>query len=520
MITHSQWMRSTYDTFRKRSPALKKVDDALQKYHATAIGTGWERSEALHSLGQALMHWKGEKQEEGKSWRSSIRNSRGAVEELDRQVERLSAIVIATLPDEQAVQELDAAGFTLNQLFHHKQLKTRAAASGRMKAAVTEALKFDRMLRDGEKGRKEWRERTSADNYKKGLHDARFGGEDSDRTGERVMRAAGGEVSSRYATAAAHTMDPGPILRALTSQTDTRKLMRLAKDAQQSLGKELFSSVAHLAPGLGTLLAAKDVIVQIRKVKQARDNVEQARQAVTSIRKGTAVEALKAVETLLQRELQKEKRAAASATGELFAGITFPPVASLAGAAAKAASFLETAYQAVKDWEQKEAGNYFLKGKEIHDSIFIACPILGAYFLACSTRSTVLNFAVRGIGDAGWMDYIEDLNRQVDSVVERARELIAQSRYEIPNMPLLAMSADARWQQFKRDQSCVVDAAGNRNIRSEETLREMYREVEKRESHFKKLHEYQKKGWLYKKLHRPPPSMTARFGDYGPAGVP
>ncbi len=80
IMTHAQWMAATRRGLLKpRSAQLVAIDDALAQYERTKAAPD------LKSLKKALGAWCGSK---GPAWKSSTRNSGGAVEQLVQQVDK------------------------------------------------------------------------------------------------------------------------------------------------------------------------------------------------------------------------------------------------------------------------------------------------------------------------------------------------------------------------------------------------------------------------------------------------
>ena len=58
--------------------------------------------------------------------------------------------------------------------------------------------------------------------------------------------------------------------------------------------------------------------------------------------------------------------------------------------------------------------------------------MLGCYLLACSDISAVINLSIGQFGSYQWVDKIEMLKSKADRAIDKAGDLIRDSRYEVP----------------------------------------------------------------------------------------
>src|SRR6185312_10815033 len=68
-------------------------------------------------------------------------------------------------------------------------------------------------------------------------------------------------------------------------------------------------------------------------------------------------------------------------------------------------------------------------------AIFDTCPLLGCYFVAGSTTSNIINFAVGDIGATGWKLDVEVMIREhVQPMIGYARDAISDARLEVQGL--------------------------------------------------------------------------------------
>lgn len=144
-------------------------------------------------------------------------------------------------------------------------------------------------------------------------------------------------------------------------------------------------------------------------------------------------QAFQALDVLLER-----KR---TATGQLavigWPGISGSAVGMVTGSAKLAHRLMLVA----REYRETRAARLLLDNPDRLDhTMFTACPLLGCNMLVCSDTSEIIQVVRGGLasegiqsGATGWMD-------DVEPVLERAAAFVYSSPWEIPDMPLHAIS--------------------------------------------------------------------------------
>lgn len=416
MITYAVWKSQTSDAFRPRSPELKIIDGLLQRLDACRAGAAAEgdRMKLVLELDEALGNWKRGKAD----WRRSIRNRHGAVGLLDAQLHAVVRVVAA--PGSAALAAITAEREGALSMFSGKQLESSATRRQKLRASAMEVLKFDQAVGKVHKVRKEG-----------------FVAEKETKTGAEFAKTVAATRVDEVDLAA----EPGPMLRALFGQAPgwMAQGAEISKELAATLGNTLFGRLGRYVPLLGAVLAGKAVVEEWAAIVQRRRERRRAELAESALLPGSAEAALRAIDRILQREIAQHSRQRLLSGAEFLGQVAIPAGATAIGGASGIGQFCETIYQVGRDYHEKRRANVCLKQGGIDRSIFGKAPILGAYFLACSTRSTILNFVVDGLGDRGWMDRVEALDRVVQPVIQTARRMISDSRFQLAGMPLMAI---------------------------------------------------------------------------------
>jgi hypothetical protein len=103
-------------------------------------------------------------------------------------------------------------------------------------------------------------------------------------------------------------------------------------------------------------------------------------------------------------------------------------------------------------------------------TVFQECPILGCYYLTCTSTSMVANFFVADIGLPGWMDRVETLKRKkMDPLLRIAAENIHRSHLQLEG---LSSNKGTHMQKnfFARCRSRFIDWQLRRELRLENKI--------------------------------------------------
>lgn len=157
-----------------------------------------------------------------------------------------------------------------------------------------------------------------------------------------------------------------------------------------------------------------------------------------AIAPGDPVKALEAVQKLLERKARQAQVGAASAavglSGALVSAFTVGTAGLVVGFAKSTFDMLEAYHIAGQEAEEFKAGIEAIKNQTLDFTIFEKCPLLGAYFIACSDTSAIINMAVAKYGQLNWQYDVEILVKRMDKLLDASRELIRTSNFELLNL--------------------------------------------------------------------------------------
>ena len=342
LMTYDLWIERTKAGITKpRSSALKNVDAKLKAYHV-----GGKTDLLREQVGVALEAWKKEK---GPSWKTSIRNSNGAVNDLSKQI-----------ADDFELSELD-------------QTALRHLADARRQYIV-------RLFQGREM-------KVSSKFY----------------TGYQATSAAyqAGSVAHSVYTQAQKLVNA--ILGNAANDPSMYALI------SQVLGKSISDLIKDIAPGVGlaysTSMATYNGYLALSAVKSAH-SIRRADQGLLS---GDPSAAFLAVRSLIERE--RNTAAATSATHAVeatakAAGIFLDAAAATGTAAAimgTASRLLITLHLLKKDWDEMQAvKGLFQKPWDIDNTMFAKSPLLGCYFLLSADTWVIVNLICEDFGKPGF----------------------------------------------------------------------------------------------------------------------
>jgi hypothetical protein len=375
-MTHDRWMRDTAaGVLTPRSAELKALDLAVKAYDDSMDDTHEARKADVRD---ALAQWK-LKQGPGDQWRSSARNKLRAVEILDAEVRSSSAPVVLTQQEKDALEAIDTQNReNLARLFKDKRLvpKTTTAID-----AVATSLSTFKTLRD---------------------------------SATQLQAVVGAPDTAAVQAVVSELFDgDGPAARA-------------------ALGS-LFHDIVAAASPLGAVMVANDW----KGAVQAWQAQKKSRAAGTSFAAGDPTAAFDAMMKILERETVRARQKAAMSTAKfvidtVLKGTGVGAVATPVVDASKALVdlFVAVHHLAIDSAEAAAANTLIAQGK-LDLELFTAAPLLGAYVLAVSDTSAVINMTVARFGAPGWTFEIESLVKKAEPVFASATEAILAASYEI-----------------------------------------------------------------------------------------
>jgi hypothetical protein len=407
-------MKDTHSLTSPRSEFVKKLDEAVKTKNKETIKT-------------ALDRWRFEQSKQGKDWRKSVRNEKGAVTRLYRAVNDLDK---RNLTEE----ELEALKFiarsqamALQKQFLGRELRFKSSTLvGMASGAGSKWQKFKTGASSVASGGK------SGQTAYKGVSNAVQGAELLQQGGKAaVSGAAKGAMSDSFATIRQKVTE---FCRELCPGLDPSQVF-----SALHLGSvESFAS--DLAPFVGVISSGgKAIIGWIGVAKKVYDAIklEDSRYAFAP---GDPEAAFNAVVTLLDREIASESARAgvktAAFTGKALG--VFADAGAITGPTIGLMELLAEIFQGiveyVRDYKECVAANDLLRVGALNLDLFSVSPILGCYFLVIQDHSTIINFAVGEYGTPNWTFDAEKLVGKIQPALEKARTYIRVSRLEIPGM--------------------------------------------------------------------------------------
>lgn len=423
------WKNLTEVSFKPRSKYLKRVDNALLQYHKT------KSLQDLSKLKIALHHWKMSKGYESiggrPRWMTTDRNSRKAVETLDKQIFGLPEAVntevlndLAELPffgieawadDLKARQAMkDAREYSLFEMFRGKQVVVKKLS----------------ML---------W----MADKIKRGIANTKEDAAKIVKTGASVAtQSLRAEARKMAVTLIEEVLGDYPIE---VAKEISQEIMQLIPELLTELVDAL---VPYVSLVRSSTLTAKNAALSIRAEYQWVVSADH----MGSFAKGDPYAAVEAVRRMIERKRNQYMRL----TGIYGADTAVRAGAIIVDAAAhgapvgsmimgQLASFGKTVallalriFLLGRDLYEKYHVNKVLASATPHTlskAIFDTCPLLGCYYVAGANTSDIINFAVQDVGATGWkLDVEVMMKKHIEPMIGYAREAVNDARLEVKGL--------------------------------------------------------------------------------------
>lgn len=419
--SHETWMKDTHSLTHPRSDLLKAVDAAMQAYDKAKSDT------AKAALKTAFDRWRFDQSKQGKDWKKSVRNQKGACTNLYRAVNDLDRRKLSKEEVEAMQYVSRAQAMALMKQFAGKKLSFKASTVvGMAQGAGTRWQRFKTGAATakgvGSTGKDIV---TGVRDIAKGVGVLKQGGAagamSAARTGMGDQFAGIRQQITEFCKKLCPDIDPNTVFTALGLGT-----------------VEKFAT--ELAPFVGAISSGGKAIVGwagVAKTVWDKHSIEQKRHAIAA---GDPEAAFDALLLLLQREITSKSAKAgvqtAAFTGKalgVFAdgGAVTGPVVGLLEILAE---IFQTIIEYVRDYRECKAANEALLLGALNLDLFETSPVLGCYFLCVQDHSTIINFAVGDYGTPNFVFDVEQLVKKIEPVLERARSFIQDSRLEIPGM--------------------------------------------------------------------------------------
>ncbi len=418
ILSYSDWTKKTYSLIHPRSTFLKAVDEALKMYDT---GRSPANKEALKT---AFDRWRFEQSKQGKDFRKSVRNQKGAVTELYRALNDLDR---RNLSDE----ELEAMKYIA-------RMQTMALARQFSQAELR--FKSSTLMGVAQGAGSKWQKfKTGAQGVAGGASTAKSVLKTGQEIGKGMATLQGGGRAAANAAAHAGMADKTGAIKGQVVQLCRTLCPELDPDAVfRAVGLPAVEQFAiEMAPFVGAISSGGKAVVGWIGVVHShwqRSKVEDTRFAIAT---GDPEAAFDAVLVLLDREIMSATAKAsvktAAFTGKLLgafadAGAVTGPVIGLLEIIAQ---IFQTIVEYVVDYRECQAGTRMLKLGALNLDLFETSPILGCYFIVVQDHSTIINFAVGDYGTPNWMFDVERLMKKVQLVLDKAQHLIHASKLEV-----------------------------------------------------------------------------------------
>lgn len=419
--SHSEWMKLTYSLIHPRSNFLKAVDEALKKYDSARSPSNKE------ALKKAFDRWRFEQSRQGKDWRKSVRNEKGAVTTMYR-----------------ALNDLDRRQLTVEELEAMQYIgRMQATALARQFSQAELRFKSSTLVGVAQGVGTKWqRIKTGAQGVASGASTAKS----VIKTGKEIGKGISdlqslGRAGVAQAARSGMAEQTG-VIRGQITQLCRTLCPDLDADAVfRAVGLPAVEQFAvELAPFVGAISSGGKAVVGWIGVANShwqRSKVAGARYAIAA---GDPEAAFDAVLVLLDREITSQTVRASVKTGAFTGKLlgTFADAGAVTGPVIGLlellAEIFQTVVEYVTDYRECQAGTRMLQVGALNLELFEVSPILGCYFIVYQDHSTIINFAVGDYGTPNWMFDVERLVKKVQIVLDKARHLIHHSRLEVAGM--------------------------------------------------------------------------------------
>lgn len=421
ILSYSEWMKKTYSLVHPRSTFLKSVDEALKKYDTARNPTNRE------ALKTAFDRWRFEQSRQGKDWRKSVRNEKGAVTTLYR-----------------ALNDLDRRQLTAEELEAMKYIsRMQTTALARQFSQAELRFKASTLVGVAQGVGSNWQKfKTGAQGVAGGASTAKSAVKAGQEIGKGISTLQSGGRAAAVTAAKAGMADKTGTIKTQVVQLCRTLCPDLDPDAVfRAVGLPAVEQFAiEMTPFIGAISSGGKAVVGWIGVANShwqRSKVADARYAIAA---GDPEAAFDAVLVLLDREITSQTVRASVKTGAFTgkllgafadAGAVTGPVIGLLEILAQ---IFQTIVEYVSDYRECRAGTKMLQMGALNLDLFETSPILGCYFIVVQDHSTIINFAVGDYGTPNWMFDVERLVKKVQIVLDKARHLIHNSRLEVAGM--------------------------------------------------------------------------------------
>lgn len=428
VMRYETWKNLTEVPFKIRSKFLRRVDNSLEQYEKT-------HSDAdLQKLKLALHQWKMSKGYDATAgrpvWMLSDRNKKKAVETLDKQIFGIPETINPTV---------------LNDLAELPFYGIEAWAEGQARLAMKEAR--EQALVEMFSGRKVV--------VKKAMMGYAF--EKIKRNASSAKASAGAAASAAGRTATAPLMAEAKkqaliLIQEVLGAYPIEVANEVTSAITQMIPEFLVELAASIAPYLSLAKSGGQAIYNTAQAIRSEYQWVTSEDHLESFGKGDPYAAAGAIRRMIERKRNQYTRlagiyatdtairaAAVVADAATYGAPTVSAVVNPLAAMGKSLALLSLQIFLVgRDYWEKWKVNKVLTGASgatLSNAIFDTCPLLGCYFVAGSTTSNIINFAVGDIGGTGWKLDVEVIVREhIQPMIGYARDAISDARLEVEGL--------------------------------------------------------------------------------------
>jgi hypothetical protein len=433
VMSHKEWMKLTYGGRTSiRSSALKRVDAALEAYEKAP------NEAKLNAVRQALLSWINEK---GGDWKTSVRNSKNAVDTLYRQVMGMAQGVAGNSAGLQAMKDeahqvmlliFRGAKITWKIEFHLKLSWELLQPNSKAFMPLQPVRQYATAGANNKVG-------IAANTAGVGIAASTI---NSLRTGGNASGGATGRAISK-------------LISEIVPQAAQAEVMGAVTALVPSFTAQFTAAVMPLA---GILVAAGGTFWNGGKALHKQYGIREAR--IHRDRSLAGVEARGAIEALI-RILERERNAdiynasvSITELGGKIAGLAIDGGTTsntAIGLAANIAKLLNIIRIVYRDISEKNDANRLMQEGKVGIEIFEVCPLLGAYLVCCLPTSALMGLIFERFGERGWMDVAERTNtRHLEPLREKARKVIKEHRFEIRTLSRFPGVLEVNQEELKK----------------------------------------------------------------------
>ncbi|WP_404309928.1 hypothetical protein [Neorhodopirellula lusitana] len=195
--------------------------------------------------------------------------------------------------------------------------------------------------------------------------------------------------------------------------------------------------IANVAPFVGIIRSGERLIQHIRDFHKTALQRYKATRAVAALHAGDAFAAGTAVKQMLQKALVAGACDIARSASQFTVGLASSCIDGgvVVNLVASVQKLIQRLVLIGLDFAERNAARACLQARIFDRRVFSASPLLGCYYLTCSSSSDIIGMMADPNGDEDWMSQVEKSKKHIDPLLTAAREQIKKSRLEVTGLP-------------------------------------------------------------------------------------